>query len=82
MTHHATLPMPGAGQWPAEDAPPGARRRDDGRGGLLPRLMPADPGPVDLSGHLERFGGPPYRGAPRRLIHDVEAAPRSAPGGR
>ena len=82
MTHHATLPMPGPGQWAAEDAPPPVNRpRDDGHGGLLPRLMPARPGPVDLAEHLERFGAPPYRGAPRRLIGDVEAAGLTGRGG-
>ena len=65
MTHHATLPLPGPGQWAAGDA---RRRRSppgDGHGGLLPRLMPARAVPVDLAEHLARFGAPPYRGAPR-----------------
>ena len=81
MTHHTTLPMPGPGQWASEDAPPVAHRRDDGHGGLLPRLMPLRPAPTDLTEHVERFGAPPYRGAPRRLIGDVEAAGLTGRGG-
>ena len=81
MTHHTTLPMPGPGQWASEDAPPVAHRRDDGHGGLLPRLMPVSPAPADLTEHVERFGAPPYRGAPRRLIGDVEAAGLTGRGG-
>ena len=82
MTHHATLPMPGPGQWVSEDAPsPVARRRDDRHGGLIPRLMPVRPAPTDLTEHVERFGAPPYRGAPRRLISDVEAAGLTGRGG-
>jgi NADH:ubiquinone oxidoreductase subunit F (NADH-binding) len=82
MTHHATLPMPGPGQWAAGDAPPpDTGRQDDGHGGPLPRLMPVGPAPADLTGHLARFGAPPYRGAPRRLIGDVEAAGLTGRGG-
>jgi len=82
MTHHATLPMPGPGQWAAGDAPPpDAGRQDDGHGGPLPRLMPARPAPAGLTEHLTRFGAPPYRGAPRRLIGDVEAAGLTGRGG-
>ena len=73
MTHHATLPRPGRGQWAAGDA--------DGDGGVLPRLMPARAVPVELDEHLGRFGAPPYRGAPRRLIGDVEAAGLTGRGG-
>jgi NADH:ubiquinone oxidoreductase subunit F (NADH-binding) len=71
MTHHATLPRPGRGPWAAEDAD----------GGVLPRLMPARAVPVELDEHLGRFGAPPYRGAPRRLIGDVEAAGLTGRGG-
>jgi NADH:ubiquinone oxidoreductase subunit F (NADH-binding) len=71
MTHHATLPRPGRGQWAAGDA----------GGGVLPRLMPARAVPVELDEHLGRFGAPPYRGAPRRLIGDVEAAGLTGRGG-
>jgi NADH:ubiquinone oxidoreductase subunit F (NADH-binding) len=82
MTHHATLPLPGSGQRAAGDAPPPpARGRDDEGGGQLPRLMPARAVPVELAGHLARFGAPPYRGAPRRLIGDVEAAGLTGRGG-
>jgi NADH:ubiquinone oxidoreductase subunit F (NADH-binding) len=82
MTHHATLPVPGPGQWAAGDAPPpDAGRQDDGQGGPLPRLMPARPAPAGLTEHLTRFGAPPYRGAPRRLIGDVEAAGLTGRGG-
>ncbi len=75
MTQHATLPMPGPGQRPAED---GAR---PGHRDLLPRLMPAQPVPAGLRAHLERFGPPPYRGAPRMLIGEVEAAGLTGRGG-
>ena len=81
MTHHATLPLPGPGQWAAGDGPPPAARRRAWPGGLLPRLMPARAGPVGLEAHLARFGAPPYRGAPRRLIGDVEAAGLTGRGG-
>jgi len=74
MTHHATLPVPGPRQ-------PVAHRRGDGGRGLLPRLMPERAVPVELSGHLGRFGPPPYRGAPGRLIGDVEAAGLTGRGG-
>ena len=37
--------------------------------------------PADLTEHVERFGAPPYRGAPRRLIGDVEAAGLTGRGG-
>ena len=43
--------------------------------------MPAHPVPVNLTGHLERFGAPLDRGAPRRLIGDVEAAGLTGRGG-
>jgi NADH:ubiquinone oxidoreductase subunit F (NADH-binding) len=82
MTHHATLPVPGPGLWAAGDAPPPvACRRDDGHPGLLPRLLPVGPAPADLAEHLGRFGPLPYRGAPRRLIGDVEAAGLTGRGG-
>jgi NADH:ubiquinone oxidoreductase subunit F (NADH-binding) len=75
MTRGATLPRPGPGQRPAaEGALPSGRRG-------LPRLMPAQPVPVGLHVHLERFGSPPYRGAPRRLIGEVEAAGLTGRGG-
>ncbi|HEX7268053.1 MAG TPA: hypothetical protein VF256_11570 [Streptosporangiaceae bacterium] len=83
MTQNATLPPPGPGRRPDEDAPPPMTNRWPGsHPGVLPRLMPA-PGsaPVDLAAHLERFGAPPYRGAPRRLIGDVEAAGLTGRGG-
>ena len=80
MTHHATLPLPGAGQEAAGDAPPPPARRGS-YGGQLPRLMPPHAVPVELAEHLERFGAPPYRGAPRRLIGDVEAAGLTGRGG-
>ena len=80
MTHHATLPLPGAGQEAAGDAPPPPGRRGS-YGGQLPRLMPPHAVPVELAEHLERFGAPPYRGAPRRLIGDVEAAGLTGRGG-
>src|SRR5262249_38559158 len=72
MTHNATLPPPGpqAGQDAAQQL---TERWRDGRPGPLPRLMPAHE-PADLRAHLERFGAPPYRGAPRRLIGDGAAA--------
>ena len=79
MTHHATLPGPGRGA--AGDAPPPAHRRGDGGRGQLPRLMPARAVPVELAEHLESFGPPPYRGAPRRLLGDVEAAGLTGRGG-
>ena len=81
MTHHATLPLPGPGQPAAGDAPPPAHHRGDGGRGQLPRLMPARAVPVELAEHLARFGAPPYRGAPRRLIGDVEAAGLTGRGG-
>src|SRR4249919_3024504 len=83
MTHNATLPLPGPGQRAAGDAPlPTADRRHDGHPGLLPRLMPAHgPAPADLQAHLERFGAPPYRGVPRMLISEVEAAGLTGRGG-
>src|SRR6266566_3051727 len=82
MTHHATLPLPGPGRGAAGDAPPPpAHRRGDGGRGQLPRLMPARAVPVELAEHLESFGPPPYRGAPRRLIGDVEAAGLTGRGG-
>ena len=81
MTHHATLPLPGSGQRAAGDAPPPARGRDDLGSDLPPRLMPARAVPVELAEHLARFGAPPYRGAPRRLIGDVEAAGLTGRGG-
>jgi len=80
MTHSATLPPPGPGQRPAEDGrqPMSGRQLD----GQLPRLMPAHgPAPVDLQGHLERFGPLPYRGAPHRLIGEVEEAGLTGRGG-
>jgi len=79
MTHNATLPPPGpqAGQDAAQQL---TERWRDGRPGPLPRLMPAHE-PADLRAHLERFGAPPYRGAPRRLIGDVEAAGLTGRGG-
>jgi NADH:ubiquinone oxidoreductase subunit F (NADH-binding) len=80
MTHHTTLPLPGPGQ-AAGDAPPPAHRPGDGGRGQLPRLMPAREVPVELAEHLARFGAPPYRGAPRRLIGDVEAAGLTGRGG-
>src|SRR5690349_24857043 len=43
--------------------------------------MPPHAVPVGLAEHLERFGAPPYRGAPRRLIGDVEAAGLTGRGG-
>src|SRR5215831_19773207 len=82
MTHRATLPRPGQEQWAAGDAaPPAARGAEDGGRGVLPRLMPARAVPVELDEHLGRFGAPPYRGAPRRLIGDVEAAGLTGRGG-
>jgi NADH:ubiquinone oxidoreductase subunit F (NADH-binding) len=83
MTQNATLPPPGRGRQADEDAPlPMTNRWRDSHPGVLPRLMPA-PGsaPVDLAAHLERFGAPPYRGAPRRLIGEVEAAGLTGRGG-
>src|SRR2546423_5911895 len=83
MTQNATLPLPGQGRQADEDAPPPMTNRwCDSHPGVLPRLMPA-PGsaPVDLAAHLERFGPPPYRGAPRRLIGEVEAAGLTGRGG-
>src|SRR5439155_25944080 len=83
MTQNATLPLPGQGRQADEDAPPPMTNRwCDSHPGVLPRLMPA-PGsaPVDLAAHLERFGAPPYRGAPRRLIGEVEAAGLTGRGG-
>src|SRR2546430_1527276 len=83
MTQNATLPLPGQGRQADEDAPPPMTNRwCDSHPGVLPRLMPT-PGsaPVDLAAHLERFGPPPYRGAPRRLIGDVEAAGLTGRGG-
>jgi NADH:ubiquinone oxidoreductase subunit F (NADH-binding) len=83
MTQNATLPPPGQGRQADEDAPlPMTNRWRDSHPGVLPRLMPA-PGsaPVDLAAHLERFGAPPYRGAPRRLIGEVEAAGLTGRGG-
>src|SRR6266480_3175073 len=82
MTHHATLPLSGPGRRAAGDAPPPpAHLRDDGGRGQLPRLMPARAVPVELAEHLAQFGAPPYRGAPRRLIGDVEAAGLTGRGG-
>jgi NADH:ubiquinone oxidoreductase subunit F (NADH-binding) len=83
MTHSATLPPPGPGQRSAEDGrQPTTARRRDGQPGLLPRLMPAHgPAAVDLQEHLGRFGPLPYRGAPRRLIGEVEAAGLTGRGG-
>ena len=91
MTHSATLPPLGPGQRPAEDRrQPLTRRWRDGHHGLagpggpagLPRLMPVHgPVPVELQAHLERFGPLPYRGAPRRLIGEVEAAGLTGRGG-
>ena len=83
MTQNATLPPPGRGRQADEDAPlPMTNRWRDSHPGVLPRLMPT-PGsaPVDLAAHLERFGAPPYRGAPRRLIGEVEAAGLTGRGG-
>src|SRR5436190_5050683 len=83
MTQNATLPPPGQGRQADEDAPPPMTNRwCDSHPGVLPRLMPA-PGsaPVDLAAHLERFGAPPYRGAPRRPIGEVEAAGLTGRGG-
>jgi hypothetical protein len=83
MTQNATLPPPGPGRQADEDAPPLMTNRwRDSHPGVLPRLMPAlGPAPVDLETHLERFGAPPYRGAPRRLIGEVEAAGLTGRGG-
>jgi NADH:ubiquinone oxidoreductase subunit F (NADH-binding) len=71
MTHSATLPPPGPPRLPRGDQP-----------GALPRLLPA-PGavPVDLQAHLGRWGPLPYRGAPGRLIGEVEAAGLTGRGG-
>src|SRR5215470_7752096 len=83
MTHSATLPPPGPGQRPAEDGRQSmSGRRRDSQHGLLPRLMPAHgPAPVGLQEHLARFGPVSHRGAPRRLIGDVEAAGLTGRGG-
>jgi hypothetical protein len=44
--------------------------------------LPADDAvPVGLQAHLGRFGAPPYRGGPRRLIGDAEAAGLTGRGG-
>jgi NADH:ubiquinone oxidoreductase subunit F (NADH-binding) len=51
------------------------------RGGL-PRLLPVQGVfPVDLAGHVARHGAVPYRGAPGRLIGDVQAAGLTGRGG-
>ena len=66
---------------PRTRPPPPARRPGRMARRTLPRLMPAHAVPVELAEHLERFGAPPYRGAPRRLIGDVEAAGLTGRGG-
>jgi NADH:ubiquinone oxidoreductase subunit F (NADH-binding) len=67
MTHSATLPHP---------ASPGTAEAG------LPRLLPArGVFPVDLQAHLARHGPPPYRGGPRWLIREVEAAGLTGRGG-
>ena len=83
MTHSATLPMPHPGRPPAGDEaqPPAHYPRDD-HPRPLARLLPAHGVvPVDLGTHLGRFGALPYRGAPRRLIGEVEAAGLTGRGG-
>jgi NADH:ubiquinone oxidoreductase subunit F (NADH-binding) len=48
----------------------------------LPRLLPGHGAvPVDLRTHLQRHGTLPYRGGPRRLIPDIEAAGLTGRGG-
>lgn len=77
MTHSVTIPftMPFPGR---RRALPATRGRPPG----LPRLLPARGAvPVDLQAHLDRFGPPPYRGAPRVLIGEVEAAGLTGRGG-
>ncbi len=82
MTANATLPpraaMPDLAVphliSPHRPAPPAP--------GQLPRLLPADPAaPASLRDHLGRLGGLPYRGGPRLLIAQVEAAGLTGRGG-
>jgi NADH:ubiquinone oxidoreductase subunit F (NADH-binding) len=47
----------------------------------LPRLLPPAARPEDLRAHLARYGPPPYRGGPGRLIGAVEQAGLTGRGG-
>jgi NADH:ubiquinone oxidoreductase subunit F (NADH-binding) len=47
----------------------------------LPRMLPATGEPMDLRAHLQVHGHPPYRGAPRLLIHTIESAGLTGRGG-
>src|ERR1035441_926332 len=59
--------------------PPGHQRPAQDR---LPRLLPPGPAaPASLQAHLARFGTTPYRGGPRLLIMQVEAAGLTGRGG-
>jgi NADH:ubiquinone oxidoreductase subunit F (NADH-binding) len=65
---HRTQPLPAwsAGSYPAD----------------LPRLLPAHGAvPVELGAHLGDYGPPPYRGGPRLIIGDLEAAGLTGRGG-
>ena len=48
---------------------------------MLPRLLPANGQPMDLSAHLKVHGRTPYRGGPRMLIHTIESAGLTGRGG-
>jgi NADH:ubiquinone oxidoreductase subunit F (NADH-binding) len=47
----------------------------------LPRLLPPDGQPMDLSTHLRVHGQMHYRGGPRMLIHTIESAGLTGRGG-
>jgi len=72
MTANITLP-PRSAPSPAAPSP---------AADWLPRLLPAQPGaPASLRDHLAAFGVPPYRGGPRLLIAQIEAAGLTGRGG-
>ncbi|MGE5134125.1 MAG: NADH-ubiquinone oxidoreductase-F iron-sulfur binding region domain-containing protein [Gemmatimonadota bacterium] len=77
MSYGITLAYPAS---PLTEQLPGAYEGTEPP--ALPRLLP-DHGvvPVDLRAHLRRHGTLPYRGGPRRLIPEVEAAGLTGRGG-
>jgi NADH:ubiquinone oxidoreductase subunit F (NADH-binding) len=80
MTHSATVPhhyLPDPPGSPSHPRPAPQVPR-----GGLPRLLPVQGVfPVDLAAHRALHGPLPYRGAPRRLIGEVEAAGLTGRGG-
>jgi NADH:ubiquinone oxidoreductase subunit F (NADH-binding) len=82
MTRNATLPLRAARSDPAapHQTPPHPQGRP--AAGRLPRLLPPDPAtPPSLRAHLASCGAIPYRGGPRLLIAQVEAAGLTGRGG-